>query len=381
MPIRITLSLLVLFVLSTSILAGNKFEGPLKPFVGKARFAKSTVFKGERFPNILVTTKGTLVATYGNKRFRVRRSEDGGKTWGKEMVIAQPGFQGGGGIVDENTGDLFVFVEEKHPPAKLTIFRSSDDGKTWKSVPVNIAKDSRGNELSMHMNDAGITLRHGKHAGRIIRPARDYAGKNESARWPKHYTSAIYSDDHGKTWKPSEPFPEMGTGEACIAELSDGTLYYNSRVHWPEVKTPTRRREAWSTDGGHTWKDWKIIGVLPDGRQDRAYGCMGGLTRLPVDGRDILVFSNLDTSNKTRERITVWGSFDGGKSWPIKRLVDAGPSAYSSMNSGRPGTPSEGWIYLHYEAKGQSTLARFNLTWLLAGESTGNGKVPNWVKK
>ena len=181
----------------------------------------------------------------------------------------------------------------------------------------------------------------------------------------------------------SEPFPENGTGEATIAELSDGTLYYNSRVHWQERPKNTRRRSALSEDGGKTWTDWRIVDILPDGHQHRSYGCMGGLTRLAIKGRDVLVFSNLDTQNPTRERITVWASFDGGKTWPVKRLVHDGPSGYSSMTSGRPETPTEGLIFLHYEGGpgGGSQVARFNLSWILAGEKTGDGERPDWIKR
>jgi sialidase-1 len=59
----------------------------------------------------------------------------------------------------------------------------------------------------------------------------------------------------------------------------------------------------------------------------------------------------------------------------VKRLVYEGASAYSSLNAGRPGTPSEGWIYLHFESDG-GKVARFNLSWLLAGEPTGDGRIP-----
>ena len=72
-----------------------------------------------------------------------------------------------------------------------------------------------------------------------------------------------------------------------------------------------RRRSARSEDSGETWTDHDIVEVLPDGHQHRSYGCMGGLVRLPVDGEDWLVFSNIDTPNPTRERITVWVSPDG----------------------------------------------------------------------
>jgi sialidase-1 len=228
------------------------------------------------------------------------------------------------------------------------------------------------------MNEHGITLRHGKHKGRLLRPSRWYAGKNERARWPQHYTNAIYSADGGKTWQASEPFPAMGTGEATVAELSDGRIYYNSRRHWAEPgANPRRRWTAFSEDGGATWKDLAICQVLPDGDQIRDYGLMAGLVRLPVGGRDILIFSNIE-SPKGRHHGTVWASFDGGRTWPIKRLVYEGAFAYSSLAAGRPGTASDGWIYLLFEGgpKGGASVARFNLSWILDGEKTGNGSVP-----
>ena len=382
--IRRLTTLAILFALvSNSFTQERPIEGKLAPFLTTPSITLTQVFSNERFPNVVVSLRGTVIVTWGNKHIRARRSEDGGKTWGKEITIASAGFQGGGTTVDESTGDILAFVEAAHPPADLTVYRSRDDGRTWKADPVKIATDSKGNLPSMHMNEHGITLRHGKHQGRLIRPTRWYAGKNERARWPDHYTNAIYSDDGGKTWNTSEPFPENGTGEATIAELSDGTLYYNSRVHWQERPKNTRRRAAWSYDGGHTWTDFSIVDVLPDGHQHRSYGCMGGLVRLPVEGRDILIFSNIDTPNAKRERGTVWASFDGGKTWPIKRLVFEGPSAYSSINAGRPETPSEGWIYLHFEGgpQGGSTVAKFNLAWILDGEPTGDGKVPSGLRE
>jgi sialidase-1 len=162
--------------------------------------------------------------------------------------------------------------------------------------------------------------KHGTRSRPSFVPTRWYAGGNRREEWPNHYTNAIFSDDHGKTWQASEPFPEQGTGEACIVELSDGSLYYNSRVHWEKNDRNTRRRSALSRDGGQTW--------------------------------------------------------------PIKRLVYDGPSAYSSMQTGRHGTPSEGWIYLMFEGGGNggAQVARMNLAWVLEGVSTGDGELPAWIQ-
>lgn len=101
-----------------------------------------------------------------------------------------------------------------------------------------------------------------------------------------------------------------------------------------------------------------------------SYGCNAGLVRVPtavVGSHDVLLFSTPENPGKTRIRMTVWASFDGGKSWPIKRLVDGGPSAYSSLAAGKDGT-----VFLLYEGGDkklydQMTLACFNLAWLTEG--------------
>ncbi len=376
----VTLSVLACLFLGNGVLAEeSSSETDVSDFLGNPSFEAHQVFGDERFPNVVVTKRGTVLATWGSSRIRVRRSEDGGVTWGPEITIAEKGIHGGGTIVDESTGDILVFVEAKHPPAPLNIYRSSDDGVTWKASEFVIHGDGEGRVPSMHMNEHGVTLSHAPHAGRLVRATRFYGeGNRPESLWPTHFTNAIYSDDGGKTWQASEPFPENGTGEATLAELSDGTVYYNSRRHWaPEGKNPRRRWVATSGDAAQTWTPASICEVLPDGPQNTNYGCMAGLARLPIKGRDILVYSNCDDPS-SRKNGTVWVSFDGGKHWPLKRLVEKGAFAYSSLNVGRLGTETNGWIYLHYEHAG-SKVARFNLAWLLEGDSTGDGDVPPWV--
>ena len=68
----------------------------------------------------------------------------------------------------------------------------------------------------------------------------------------------------------------------------------------------------------------------------------------------------------------------------MKRLVYALHAAYSCLGAGRPGTSGEGTIYLLFEGgpDGPYTamqFARFNLAWILGGEPTGDGEVPDWV--
>lgn len=372
------LNLMIIVAISLSLTAQDR--GTLQNHQREI-FDVQKIFNDERLPNVVTALDGSIVAIWGWNNVRVRRSEDGGKTWGKEIFIGK-GLHSGGAIVDTTNGDILVFTEDAHPPAPLHMFRSKDHGKTWSEEEIRIRPDSRGNVPSMCMNEKGLTLQFGKHKGRLIRPARVYAGGNETRFWHLHYTSAIYSDDGGYTWQASEPFPVFGTGEAAIEELSDGTLYYNSRRHQStDGRSPRWRYTAISTDGGHTWVDEKVSRVLPDGNQHSDYGLMAGLVRLPLDGQDVLLFSNIDVPKKQtdpdlpfdsrwaeRIRGTIWVSFDGGNSWPVKKLVDEGSFAYSSLTVGIPGTSSEGLIYLFYESEGTGKMAVFNLDWVTDGK-------------
>ena len=387
-------TLLTAAIIPAALVAGtmarDEAEAP-DSFLGEPRYEIEELFvQNCRFPQIVVAADGAVLALIGSpwlgpveqRRVQVRRSPDGGKTWGRPGVVFA-GWMGGGCTVNETSGEILAFAENE-------VTRSTDHGKTWSALePVLRSEDLRGNTLALHMNGTGITLQHGDKAGRLVRAARCYGPGNGRPNYPKHYTSAIFSDDGGKSWSPSIPLSGFGFGEAGIVELSDGRLYYNSRRHWngdPE-NPPLRRHFAYSTDGGASWEPPRVVKSLPDGPQGNAYGCFGGLARLPVKGRDILLYSNCDTPKIDRKDGTIWASFDAGNTWPIKRRIREKKGAgfgYSSLATGRPGTKSEGWIYCFFEVyqdgeyepnpKGNehdcAHVARFNLSWILAGEAT-----------
>jgi sialidase-1 len=369
---------LAIFVLSCDNDSTSENEYSEEPFLEIQQ-----LFDDERFPNVVVATDGSVLATFGGTspasegHLKIRRSEDGGVSWTPTDTIAAPiQWHGGGTIVDENSGDIMLFAErrpftDRNPSGVLLFLRSTDHGETWTEEEIEIRPDENGYYPAMHINERGITLQHGPHAGRLLKATRvmpfAMPEGNEPDVWDQHYTNAMYSDDGGRTWYSSAPFPAYGTGEAAIEELSDGTIYYNSRRHYStDGLNPRMRYIAWSYDGGETWEDLSVSDVLPDGPQDTDYGLMAGLVRLPIDDYDILIYSNVD-SEQGRVRGTVWASFDGGQTWPVKRLVDEGPFAYSSLAAGRPGTPSEGYIYLLYEGRSGANIARFNLSWITEG--------------
>lgn len=336
-------------------------------------FEMQQIYEGQRFPNVAVALDGTVIAFRGqNGPIQARRSEDGGDTWGPIIQIGESVGLLGAAIVDENTGDIMVFQHFILPGGPM--YRSRDHGKTWIEEEHVIQPDGFGGIGTTSGAESGITLQYGEHKGRLLMPARVFGPENSNElEWrPYCYNSAIYSDDGGKTWQTSAPFPILGTGEGAIAELSDGRLYYNSRKHMPARVDDNKRRVAWSYDGGESWRDACVCEFLPDGPLGSSYGCMGGLVRVPVDNEDILIYSNLDEPTSARQNITVWASLDGGETWPIKRLVYNGPGAYSSLAAGRDGTRSEGFFYLLFEGGPEGMysafqLARFNLAWLLDG--------------
>ena len=58
--------------------AERKLQRQVKDFLGEPHLEMQQIFSGERFPNIVVTPRGTVLATWGTSGVRVRRSEDGG---------------------------------------------------------------------------------------------------------------------------------------------------------------------------------------------------------------------------------------------------------------------------------------------------------------
>lgn len=399
--------------------SGKPAEGQLAPFLGKPVFDKQFVFQGGdsnvREPYLAIALDGTLLAVRNNQG-RLRRSEDAGKSWGEIIDVAIT-HSDSNLIVDENTGHI---LSVRMWDGNDRVIRSTDHGKTWTEEKITIQLSATLNQMAkegskvrgtkaanklgtyyLHANasESGVTLRHGKHQGRLIVSGtfRPHAKEHPSDRQPgdEIYSCAIFSDDGGATWQVSEFFPDPFTEEAALVELHDGRLYYNSRSHsgyydkaFARKLRPdeTMRREAWSDDGGRTWKNLNISKVLPDGGgYGRGYGMKGGLTRLPIKGRDVLIFSNADTAGGDRSRMTVWASLDGGQTWPVKRLVYESFSAYSSLVAGRPGTPAEGLVFLLFEGGPDGRysamqVARFNLSWILDGEKTGDGEVPKWVR-
>ena len=84
---------IALILSTTSGIAQDEWEGKIDSHLSDAKLELQQIFAGERFPNIVVTPQGTIVATWGTSSLKSRRSTDGGKTWSDIIEIQKPGFQ------------------------------------------------------------------------------------------------------------------------------------------------------------------------------------------------------------------------------------------------------------------------------------------------
>jgi sialidase-1 len=138
----------------------------------------------------------------------------------------------------------------RNPPAdsQLPVYamRSTDDGKTWEP-PQRIHDGWTRDVRSI------IQLR----SGRIV------LATSKSVPDPgRQQALCIVSDDDGKSWRPSEPIdlgdfgnprPDRGDGHdgahnGTMVELADGRM-------WMLLSCRKGLGQAFSTDGGMTWKD------------------------------------------------------------------------------------------------------------------------------
>jgi sialidase-1 len=372
----VTTALAALSAAALCLSAGRGLAQPAAASAATPLFELQDLFDAVRIPKIVVAADGTVLAFAKSGRL-VRRSTDAGKTWSPIEEVGHDA--SGGAIVDDTTGDVMV-VCARHG----YLWRSRDCGKTWAREEIVVKPNPMGHgapdsavPADTGASESGVTLHYGKKKGRLLMPARVQPpkGNNDQEWWPYNYNTAIYSDDGGKTWQTSGPV-QSGTGEGTLAELSTGDIYYNSRSH---MSVDHRRRIAWSHNGGEMFVDWEVSGDLYEVGEPfyfkygtkPSYGCNAGLVRLPLectDGRNVLLFSTPDNPGATRVRMTVWASFDRAKTWPLKRLVYEGPSAYSSLAAAPDGT-----VYLLFE-RGKEKLyesvavARFNLAWLTQGK-------------
>jgi len=305
-----------------------------------------------RIPALAVSTKGTILAFAEARRLNgadigdidavVRRSEDGGKTWGGEIVIWDDegrSVNNPSAVVDPKTGRIWLFMGRwigSTPSQHLTY--SDDDGKTWSQsrdmTQVLHKQIKDGRRLVIPGPGSGVALVRGKHAGRLIIPM------NHGRAWGP---SVVYSDDSGKTWKPGGAL-QANIGESKCAELADGSVLFIGNPTPPE----TRRRLTILAAGGsnNSVKLWHATDL-------KHVGCQGAVARysFPSNGKPGLLLYSGPDSLTARAKGTLRGSFDEGKTWPWTMEYYQGPSGYSDI-----AVLADGRVAVIFEKDGKSNL-------------------------
>ncbi|MFG2500365.1 exo-alpha-sialidase [Streptomyces sp. NPDC048441] len=333
-----------------------------------------------RIPALTTTTKGTVLAAYdarptlgdlpGNIGIVVRRSTDGGATWGAQQVVrkdaAPKGYGDPSALVDRETGRVFLFYaasvnqgfagsatgnDESDPNVLQADYSySDDDGLTWKHerITADIKNPAWGGMFAA--SGEGIQLRRGTYKGRLI---QQYAIRNNGA----NYAVSAYSDDHGATWKMGTPVGPGGDENKTV-ELSDGRIMLNNR-------SAPYRTVAYSSDGGVTYTPLQQDTELPDPANN------GSITRFAPDvdashpRAKWLMFSNTATTSG-RSNLTVRLSCDNGQNWPVRKTVEAGAAAYSTLTPLSDGTAANPRVGLLWERANYQhiTYSSFDLQWV-----------------
>lgn len=297
-----------------------------------------------RIPAIAKTVKGTLLAfcegrkdsggDSGDIDLVLRRSIDGGKTWGRLQVVWDHGGNTCGNpspVIDPETGRIHLLMtwnlgtdkaagDFNNGVAKDTrrVFYSwsDDDGKTW-SKPVEITNQAKKPEWGWYATGPchAIILKNGAHKGRIVVPC-DANEKIEATGVSTGYSHIIYSDDKCKTWKIGGTV--KGGNESSVAELEDGRIFITCRA------SGGKRLIAWSSDGGETFTAGKSCADLPDPR------CQGAVLSTDWNGKRYLLHVNCADAS-SRVRLTVKGTAGDGNSWNAGYPMPAPHTAYSDI--------------------------------------------------
>ena len=337
---------------------------------------KVTVFtKGEagyhcfRIPALVVTPKGMVLAFAEGRRDSCRddadidlvlkRSTDQGLTWGPLRVLFDDGDLSVNQpvpVVNRETGEVvFVFCKNNQ---RVFLSKSGDEGVTW-SQPREITEQVADPSWSY----LGAGPGHGIQlsSGRLLVSSWGDLSPGprtwRPAGWGKvQFSYAMYSDDHGQTWRRSQPLDIDLSDESMSVETVDGRIYMNMRSR----QKKHLRAYAWSDDGGETWSEVKFDPGMPE---PSVQGSLVRFTTAGKHGRNRVLLAH-PSSQTERARLTVRMSYDECRTWPVAKLLHQEYSGYSDLAIAPDMT-----VLCLYESEwhARMLLARFTLDWLTDG--------------
>ncbi|WP_406445581.1 glycoside hydrolase [Streptomyces sp. NBC_01613] len=315
-----------------------------------------------RIPATVTTPRGTVLAfaegrhngagDTGHIDVVLRRSDDGGCSWGPLQVVAAGDGNTRGNpapVVDPRTGAVVLLTSynsgavteaqimrgEVTPEESRRVFvqRSQDDGRHF-TPPRDVTAEVKPEGWRWYATGPGhaVALTRGPHAGRLVVPANHSAappaGSPDTGQEAKYYGAhALYSDDGGRNWRlgfVDDSYDGVNNAnESAAAQLSDGRLYFSSRDQ--NGTSAGNRLDTYSGDGAESL--------------DRPYAVQATLNDVPVVQGGVLQLRGLDApllfsgpSVPTARRVmAIWRSGDGGGGFTKAVTLSQQPAAYSDL--------------------------------------------------
>jgi len=277
-----------------------------------------------RCPTLAVSAKGTVLAfcegrVNGHRDeddmdVVLKRSTDGGRTWGPLQVLANDGKNpcknqcpvvlASGRILLVWLWNKWIRSEKERTTREVFVMHSDDDGVTW-SKPRNITRSVYRPDWKWYGTGPchGIVKRSEPRKGRIV------IGARHNAKGVHMVSHVIYSDDNGETWQIGGSVSRPQTTECTVVELSNGDLMLNSRN---QNDDENHRVVSISQDGGATFSETWLETALVEPR-----GCQGSLlfhSLNPMTSKGNILFSN-PANGEVRSDGTLKLSEDDGRTW------------------------------------------------------------------
>ena len=355
----------------------------LVPFVSHTNELKYIFKSGSegyntfRIPSIITTDSGVVLAfaegrknsssDSGDIDLVLKRSIDGGKTWGDLIVIRDDSTNVCGNpspVIDRKTGKIFLLSTWNRgddteseiinmtsvDTRRVYVMYSIDEGLSW-SKPIEITDKVKKPNWTWYATGPvhGIQIREGSKKGRMIIPC-DHIEANTK----KYYSHIIYSDDGGSSWNIGGTTPQDQVNECSVAEIGKGKLILNMRNY---DRTQMNRKISISNDYGESWGD------IYDDKALVEPICQASILRYSFKGsgsNDLLFINPADKNKRLNMKLRL--SNDLGRTWTREFLLHKGPSAYSDITKLRNGnvgclfeagknSPYEGIVYREVDVR------------------------------
>lgn len=304
-----------------------------------------------RIPALAVTGAGTVLAFCEGRRnsrsdsgqidLLLRRSRDGGASWGPVQVVVSEADMTCGNpcpVVDGRSGTILLpfcknladgpesMITEGKAPRTVWLTRSTDDGQTWAEAQ-EITATTKDPSWTWYATGPthGIQLQ----SGRLVVPCDHMVGVHFDRSKDPYHSHVIISDDGGDSWRIGGIVDE-GTNECAVIETGDASLYINCRNY----RGQKRRASARSDDEGASFSSRIWEDAMPEPI------CQASLVSLPATGggpSDLALFAN-PADTEARRNLVLRYTDDGGRSWQSLRSLYEGPAAYSDLAVAADGT-------------------------------------------